>query len=298
MKRFLESTLRISAVVLPVWLLLIVLYFPAVGFGKYLLSGSNCNFWESLKVPYGGFEDRVNSHIADGNLLETDGRFELWQTRDADYWIPKGSSFWLFLILAEQDQEIYGQVQPGETVLDCGAHVGTFARKALESGAEKVIAIEPSPDHLECLRRNFEDAISAGKLILYPKGVWHERDVLPLVVPEVNTGAASVKDLRLGGRIVEDIELTTIDEMVRELHLPRVDFIKMDIEGSEVNAVLGAKTTLARFRPRMAIAAYHHRSDPEVIPRIVLTYSPEYEVNIEGCVGSGQFVRRQTVLFR
>jgi FkbM family methyltransferase len=51
--------------------------------------------------------------------------------------------------------------------------------------------------------------------------------------------------------------LTTIDKIVDELHLPRVDLIKMDIEGAEVKALAGARNTLSRFHPRMSTAAEH-----------------------------------------
>jgi FkbM family methyltransferase len=45
-------------------------------------------------------------------------------------------------------------VRAGDVVLDCGAGIGLFARQALKRGARTVIAIEPVPENLECLRRN------------------------------------------------------------------------------------------------------------------------------------------------
>jgi acetylornithine/succinyldiaminopimelate/putrescine aminotransferase len=49
----------------------------------------------------------------------------------------------------------------------------------------------------------------------------------------------------------------TIDQVVEDLDLSRVDFIKLDIEGAESQAILGAKQTLARFQPPVAIATEH-----------------------------------------
>ena len=86
--------------------------------------------------------------------------------------------------LAEQERRIYMagsvNVNAGDTVLDCGANVGVFTRVALAAGAKQVVAIEPAPDNVACLRRNFASEIAAGRVIVYPKGVWDKDDVLVL----------------------------------------------------------------------------------------------------------------------
>jgi hypothetical protein len=51
-----------------------------------------------------------------------------------------------------------------------------------------------------------------------------------------------------------DVPLTTIDMAVSALKLDRVDFIKLDIENAEANALRGALQTLARHSPRVAVA--------------------------------------------
>jgi hypothetical protein len=81
------------------------------------------------------------------------------------------------------------------------------------------------------------------------------------------------------------VPLTTIDQLVNDLSLERVDFIKMDIEGSEQRAILGAKNTIARFKPRLAIAANH--LDPERIPALVREIWPEYQVEPSRCILKG-----------
>lgn len=60
--------------------------------------------------------------------------------------------------------------------------------------------------------------------------------------------------------------LTTIDRIVDELHLQRVDLIKMDIEGSEKPALQGAARTIRRFNPRLTIATEHNADDYKAIP--------------------------------
>ena len=52
----------------------------------------------------------------------------------------------------------------------------------------------------------------------------------------------------------------------------------MDIEGSEVNALKGAKNVIEKFKPDMAICLYHRDSDFYQIPEIVLDFAPSYKV--------------------
>jgi hypothetical protein len=79
------------------------------------------------------------------------------------------------------------------------------------------------------------------------------------------------------------VPVTTIDKLVAQLGLPRVDFIKMDIEGSELQALAGAPQTIARFIPKLAIASYHKPEDPVRIPKLVESLNPRYGMEQVGC---------------
>jgi len=65
---------------------------------------------------------------------------------------------------------------------------------------------------------------------------------------------------------------------VKSLRLPRVDFIKMDIEGSERNALKGARETLQRWHPRLAISSYHLKGDPAAIAGYVWAIHQDYMI--------------------
>ena len=186
---------------------------------------------------------------------------ELWDTPKGPYWIPQGNRYVLPFNLAEMEAHIYGSgehfVRAGDVVLDCGASDGDFSRQALNAGAKLVVAIEISPASVECLRRNLAPEIAVGRAIVYPKGVWDKNDTLSLNVDDENFAANSVVLHAPGARGTVQVQLTTIDQIVNELALLRVDFIKMDVEGAEVNALHGARETLRRFRPRLAIATEH-----------------------------------------
>ena len=85
---------------------------------------------------------------------------------------------------------------------------------------------------------------------------------MSLHVGVLNSGMSSLA-IERGGEDVE-VALTTIDQLVSDLRLPRVDYIKLDIEGAEREALRGARRTLANHRPRILLESYHRHDDLEV----------------------------------
>ncbi len=75
----------------------------------------------------------------------------------------------------------------------------------------------------------------------------------------------------------ETVQIITLDEYVREKNLPRVDFIKLDVEGAELDVLRGAATTIARFKPILAISAYHKLDDFWTLMNFIKTLNPAYE---------------------
>ena len=246
------------------------------------------------------YKDQI---LAASSKLETDAAgYELWDTPHGRYWIPKGSQYVLPFNLAEQKRKIYGTgehaVRSGDIVLDCGANVGVYTRESLNAGAKTVVAIEPAPENIECLRRNFKDEIAAGRVIVYPKGVWDKDDVMTIQIDPENSAADSFLIQRKGGHEGSKVPLVPIDELVAELKLERVDYIKMDIEGAEQRALIGARETLARFHPRLALSAYHTPSDPEKIPELVRQAWPGYKMECGPCAEANGRIRPDVLYFR
>lgn len=233
----------------------------------------------------GRSKDRI---FAASRLVRTDGGLELWQTPQGPYWIPAGSRFVLPFNLAEIERGVYASpghfIRPGDIVLDCGASDGDFTRAALRAGAARVVSIEIAPATIECLRRNLADEISAGRAVVYPKGVWDREDTLTLNVDPNNFAANSVVLRPESSHPSVQVPLTTIDHIAAELALPRVDFIKMDVEGAEVKALAGAASVLARYKPRLAIAAEHHPDDQFTIPAAVRRARPDYRMECGQCL--------------
>ena len=211
-----------------------------------------------------------------------------WQTPYGEFWAPVGTS--VPFLLAEQSLALYGEadlgVNPGDIVLDCGANVGTFAREALESTAEKVIAIEPSPRNAYCLRQTFREEISDGRVIVVEAALWHESGTMEMTVFDnsaLDSLVMSDRDESNSRGTTIEVPLTTIDAVVSDLGLQRVDFIKMDIEGAERNALRAAAGTLRRHQPRLSVATENLQDDIRAIPEVIFATVPSYSQTNGGC---------------
>jgi FkbM family methyltransferase len=235
------------------------------------------------------------------HLVKEEGGLELWDTPKGSFWIPKGNRFVLPFNLAEMERHIYGEgehfVHPGDIVLDCGASDGDFTREALRAGAAKVVSIEISPSSAECIRRNLAPEIAAGRVVVYPKGVWDHDDTMMLEVDDTNFAANTVVLHPDNAHPSVQVPLTTIDKIVAELGLPRVDFIKMDVEGAEANAIAGARDTLTRFKPRLAIAAEHKPDDEVALPLAVRNIRADYQMQCGQCLEAKGHIRADVLFF-
>ena len=172
-----------------------------------------------------------------------------------------------------------------------------LSRLALAAGASKVVSVEISPSSAECIRRNLASEIAAGRSIVYPKGVWDKDDTLMLNVDDTNFAANSVVMRSDSAHPSVQVPLTTIDKMVAELNLPRVDFIKMDVEGAEIRALAGAHDTIAKFKPRLAIATEHKPDDEITIPAAVRKIRPDYQMQCGPCLEALGHVRPDVLYF-
>jgi FkbM family methyltransferase len=162
-----------------------------------------------------------------------------------------------------------------------------------------VIAIEPDPVNLACLRRNLAAEIQSGTVRVVESGVWDSRGRLTLYE---NIEGDSAGMTFVGGgdgkRKIVGIPVFPLDDIVAQLQLTRVDFIKMDIEGSERQALAGGRETIRKFHPRMAVCSYHLHDDPEVIPKVVRDIEPSYAITAKDVESIDRWIRPKVLFFQ
>ena len=195
----------------------------------------------------------------------------LWETPLGRFWGTERDGRELDLLTLEQaGGHIYEQgavsVHESDVVIDVGAHLGTFTRIALQHGARQIIAVEPDPVNSVCFGRTFAAEIADGRVRLVVAAAWHSPGSLTF---EIGNASQTGHVANAQSDRAVTVRAVTLDTMVDELNLGRVDFIKMDIEGAERHALAGARRLLAAHKPRLAICIYHAPDDPEVVPRVV-----------------------------
>jgi hypothetical protein len=91
------------------------------------------------------------------------------------------------------------------------------------------------------------------------------------------------------------VPATTVDVIVSELGLPRVDFIKADIKGATTQMLAGAVQTVRRFRPRMALATEEPGEDPFSITDVARKLNPSYDPSYELSRGRNPSVTKRPI---
>ena len=155
--------------------------------------------------------------------------------------------------------EIYERrFKPSGVVVDVGAYAGMFAVKAALS-AKTVIAIEPCPAMFEILQAN---CASLPNIKLVNLAVSSKTGRIRLYLARSAYGNSTTNKTKT---YVKTTAITLDDLLVKP-----VDFIKIDTEGAEMEALKGATRTLSHLGTKLAIAAYHHlpNGEPE-LPHIV-----------------------------
>ena len=183
-------------------------------------------------------------------------------------------------------------VERGDVVLDLGAYNGNssivFSRAAGTAG--RVYAFEPNPTTQAMLEGNLLKA-SCENVEIVRAGASDTVTTLGFS----QGGAASL--FRDGGEL--KIPVTTVDAFVDERALATVNFIKFDIEGHELKAIEGARETISKFRPKLAISIYHLHYDVHLIPLLIQDICPWYKYYIRhNNVGEGEVVLFCTPIHR
>jgi FkbM family methyltransferase len=187
----------------------------------------------------------------------------------------------LILEIITQDQyHARDFLKDDSVVIDAGANMGIFSIFAASLAPRgKIYAFEPVRGTFKSLVKNIQEY---SNVALINKGLGDRtarKKILNLGVGDegsVMEDSPFYKNSKDRKGILEDVEVTTIDDFVKENNLPRVDFIKIDTEGYEANILRGAAETIKKFKPVIAMSAYHNPGDKKDLPRIVQSLVPEY----------------------
>lgn len=177
-------------------------------------------------------------------------------------------SFWLGFFELETQRVVAQEVKRGCRVYDCGANIGyysgIFAKLVGEHGM--VVAFEPSPENLSCLKK-IAELNGLKNITVVPKAVWRRGGIARFHRDLENKSAVTDHlEGALGDRADKgapmEVETVSLDQYVYEEGNPIPDFIKIDVEGSEGAVLAGAKRLLSEHAPTVLIEIhFHHGRD-------------------------------------
>ena len=168
-----------------------------------------------------------------------------------------GALVWPFLFRQYFFERGDVRIRPerGDYLVDGGTCMGetsiAFAHAVGSDGW--VYGFDPLPQHAEICRYNFIQNKQLAHFKFFEQGL-SDQLFEPAQKPAFSTIVKPDFSLRQEG---ESVPLTTLDQLVENGEIKRVDFLKLDIEGSEPQALRGAACTLRQFKPKLAISIYH-----------------------------------------
>ncbi len=158
-----------------------------------------------------------------------------------------GEEWFIKHVLSHEDTKV---------CIDVGANVGAYTRMLVRHLDCRVYAIEPSSSSFEALQKNiggdkrvrplrFAAGDQNGSAILFSRAALSEKATLTPSPQEVSA-------------IQESVEVRTLDSVVKEQSVDRVDFIKIDTEGHEEEVFRGMQETLKHLRPKFIQFEFNH----------------------------------------
>jgi FkbM family methyltransferase len=218
-----------------------------------------------IPVPFAGKDNELAEYKAfekhTPSQLPASGMFGKLNHYDFEYknqrYIAECLGFEHYLF---RKQYFYSQndltIQPeiGDYVIDGGACTGdtalVFSNAIGESG--RVYSFDPVKEHLDILAYNIAQFPNKNVQAM-PFGL-SNRDVIadPIVLGGYGPGFNSNN---------HKVPLRSIDSLVNTKDIEKIDFIKLDVEGAEMDTLRGAQQSIAHFKPKLAISLYHKPDD-------------------------------------
>ncbi len=218
----------------------------------------------------------VNSAVTEINnqLLEMQFLQEDIFVPDKEYWLGNSRQYF--------DHDI---VQPSEheTFIDGGSLDGkdSLAFQEWSNAQYDLIHVfEPDSVNFNKIKRDF---IDDKKVITHEIALWNSKEII-----QFDDGENENSHISTSGGV--QVQANSIDNIISN---ENVTFIKMDIEGAELQAIEGAKNTIRRYRPKLAICVYHKPEDIIDIPARILELNKDYRLYLRHY----SYVDTETVLY-
>lgn len=166
-------------------------------------------------------------------------------------------------------------VEKGDYIIDGGACYGDtalyFSNLCGESG--RVFSFEFIKNNIEIFNKNIKLNVNLSDRIKLIENPLYNSSNVDLFISNDGPSSSIIYN-KSKNNLYKSI---CIDDFVTQNNIEKIDFIKLDIEGAELDALNGAKETIIKYRPKLAICLYHQNSDFYNIPLYLNSIVPEYK---------------------
>jgi FkbM family methyltransferase len=145
------------------------------------------------------------------------------------------------------------------------------AVRGADGNVKKIYAFEASPGNTDLIKRKMANS-DFGDAVLVPFALWSEAAELDFFL-NCNHGYSN-SVYNAGDSEKVRISAVALDDVVPPDE--KITYIKLDVEGAELQALIGARRTIERWKPKCAISIYHKPNDCIEIPAYIKSLVPEY----------------------
>lgn len=223
-------------------------------------------YWKGYRWSYNFFADkRSRQRILDRIQLLLPGKDKSWNS-DTNY----GAGYFSFPDIPLEENEIF---------IDGGAYIGDSAEefinimKAKGRNYRHIYSFEPDPDNYRAAKKSLSQY---GNIDVIPYGLWScctEFEFISTPIDSSSSHLTQIKEPKATKVSVTSLDAFFVDKPVDEW--PTI--IKMDIEGAEKEALLGASKIIKKKKPTLIICAYHKPEDIYELPQTILKLRADYK---------------------
>jgi FkbM family methyltransferase len=169
------------------------------------------------------------------------------------YWLSDARLESFFTLSSEYEKYVWNYFKParGDVFVDVGAHVGKYALQVARIVGDEgtVIALEPHIGNFNALLKGIQ-LNGFRNIIALNVAAWDKECKLQLFIGDASTYHSAKVDRGLG---YVSVQARTIDQIIAELLIKHVDWIKIDVEEAEIEVLRGLRKTLAMYAPRIVV---------------------------------------------
>tara|TARA_B100001093_G_scaffold62757_1_gene52717 strand:+ start:338 stop:1414 length:1077 start_codon:yes stop_codon:yes gene_type:complete len=256
-----------------------LLAFRVLGHTKVKLSSNNEDRITKIKKLHEQIDrnDKIKSNFKGYDLFKH--KFN-YQNRNLEMYLTECGPLYAFF-LGEYRLPPLIETKECDVVIDCGACWGDttieFASSVGEEG--KVYTYEFLPFNINILQKNISlNEFLSNRIEIVNKAVWDESEKTMFYKDDGPSTRVDSSEFQGHEGAVKTL---SIDDLVIKENISKVSLIKMDIEGAEQNALIGAIETIKRFKPNLAISIYHSLNDFSEIALWIDSLKLEYEFHVK-----------------